>query len=163
MLHCAIGNGQPACGTKAVIALFRIWSKARVDGTNALPAMVACARRHGANEPSQLEAAPQLAVAADSFFALTEACLGRALVRSERENALSGDEAALIATLRQVPVLEEIGPNRAVPHGLPGALQWAAFAVLRWVDVGEGAGVDAQYAVCPYSVPTIGTPSAPIA
>jgi len=115
-----------AGGTEAIVALFRIWHAARERYENPLPQMSAVLGR---------TSSPELAPACDSFFALTEACLGRRLQASPPQSpTFSPDEEALLETLRQVPALLAIGPNSVLPHGLPGALQWAALAVLNAID-----------------------------
>jgi len=111
-------------GAEQVIGLFRIWRTALERGANPLAAMFATLDGE--------RASPELVSACDSFFALTQACLGRSLLCAEPESpALSADEEALLETLRQVPALLAGGPSTGIPHGLPGALQWAGFAVLR--------------------------------
>ena len=116
-----------ADGAGEIVALFRIWHVAREQHDNPLPQMSAALGG---------SSSPELVPACDSFFALTQACLGRRLVASpDGSPAFSADEVALLETLRQVPALLTFGPNAALPHGLPGALQWAALAVLRALDV----------------------------
>jgi hypothetical protein len=113
-----------ASGTEQVIALFRTWRAALERGTNPLAAMSATLDGRWSS--------PELLPACGSFFALTQACLGRPLLPASADSpTLSVDEEALLETLRQVPALLAEGPNAQIPHGLPGALQWAAFAVLR--------------------------------
>lgn len=155
MYVCAIADGGSGCGEQALVALFRLWHRLRGDGANPLPAMAELAAEHGQLAGLEADACAQLAVACDSFFALTQACLGRPLIPGEEDSAPSADEDALLATLRHVPVLEAIGPSPALPHGLPGALQWAAFAVLRWIDVGASEQVQPPAAAtgCPYLRP----------
>ncbi|KHL25847.1 hypothetical protein PK98_04385 [Croceibacterium mercuriale] len=143
----AIADGQPGCGEQTLVALFRLWQRHRGDGVNPLPAMAALATLHG----MPADGSVQLAVACDSFLALTEACLDRPL-QPGIDAAGSVDERALLVTLRQMPVLEAIGPSLALPHGLPGALQWAAFAVLRWVDVSTDDQPELRVLLaCPYA------------
>jgi len=152
MHACAIADGGSGCGEQALVALFRLWHRHRSEGVNPLPAMAEQAREHGELAGLPAEGCTQLAVACDSFFALAEACVGRVLICGSADAPPSADERALLATLRQVPVLQAIGPNALLPHGLPGALQWAAFAVLRWPDVGGDDPVGLPpVRSCPYS------------
>jgi hypothetical protein len=151
MYACAIADGGSGCGEQALVALFRLWHRHRSNGANPLPAMAGQAAEHGGPIGLPAGSGAQLAVACDSFFALTEACLGRAL-QPGTDGASSADERALLATLRQVPMLEAVGATPALPHGLPGALQWAAFAVLRWLHVGADDQGDLPVLLaCPYA------------
>ncbi|WP_126665529.1 hypothetical protein [Croceibacterium ferulae] len=160
MYVCAIADGGSGCGEQALLALFRQWDRHRQDGANPLPAMARQAAEHGRQAGLAADASAQLAVACDSFFALTEASLARALQAGSDDGPPSADECALLATLRQVPVLQAVGPNPVLPHGLPGALQWAGFAVLRWLDLGEEDQVEISPADgCPYSAGSAGHPA----
>jgi len=116
-----------AHGAGQVIALFRIWRAAMDEGRNPLPALFAALGSTATNA--------ELAPACDSFFALTQACLGRALLAGAAQSSeLSPDEQGLLDTLRHVPPPAGGQASAAIPHGLPGALQWAAMAVLRAMD-----------------------------
>ena len=153
MYVCAIADGGSGCGEQALLALFRTWHRRRSEGANPLPAMADLAAEHSRLTGLSSDVCAQLAVACDSFFALTEACLGRALQPGSDDGPPSADEQGLLATLLQVPVLQAVGPNPALPHGLPGALQWAAFAVLRWLGVGRDHEVELPpVSSCPYSL-----------
>lgn len=111
------------------IALFRIWADARARCANPLPDMYAHGARSGA--------AAELVPACESCFALTEACLGRALRRGG--DVLSRDEEGLLLMLLHAPSVGSARGTERVPHGLPGALCWASFAVSR--ALGDGAAM----------------------
>lgn len=114
-------------GAALITAMLRIWSAARSIGENARPRM----RAHVA----AIEPSPEFVSACDSLFALTEAVLGRRLVTARCCCAkLSTDEAAMLAVLRHAPMSGSVVTSATVPHGLPGALRWSAFAVLRALD-----------------------------
>ncbi len=118
-------------GVDLFIALFRLWSQARLRCANPLPDMYA----HGARCGATAELVP----ACESCFVLTEACLGRPLGRGGDE-ALSRDEQALLLMLLHAPSVGPVRGSESVPHGLPGALCWASFAVTR--ALGEAVAVD---------------------
>jgi hypothetical protein len=135
-------------GLEPVVALFRTWHAAVQQGTNPRAAMAATL--------DHLRPSPELVAACDSFFALTEACLDRPLLPSPAgASTLSSDEQALLETLRQIPALLALGPNAAIPHGLPGALQWAAFAVLRALCIPADPALSPEPPppLCPFSKP----------
>lgn len=146
MFEPAIRTRSTTNRPNGLIMLFRVWARAREDGLNPLPAMF--------ESVSARFATPELTAACESYFALTEACLARPLEPAPEQSAvLSRDEAALLDMLRQVPSLVTEGPNPAIPHGLPGALQWAAFAVLRaFASAGEYLLPDPQLppGKCPF-------------
>lgn len=110
---------SPAYQDAIFIRLFRKWSIAREMGEPAMPAMHQEAQTHGFDDPT--------AVIASSLFQLVEGTIGRPLSRecSCLQN-YSCDERALIGILRQAPVLRPGCGSRAIPHGLPGAICWAA-------------------------------------
>ncbi len=111
-------------GAALVARMLRVWRSARSIGENPLPHML--------ERSAPFEPGPEFVTACDSLFALTEAVLGRPLAPARCcSAALSGDEAALLVMLRHAPAAGSIETTRAVPHGLPAALQWAAFAVVR--------------------------------
>ena len=106
------------------VRLLRKWSAARASGENPVPHMHAAA---GPFEPS-----PDLAIACASLFELVEAHLERQIVpECCCSKALSCDEEALIGLLLHAPEAGQPFSSHVVPHGLPGALRWAAFAVTR--------------------------------
>lgn len=115
-----------------VVALFRRWSNARLSRVNPLPAMYDLGERHGA--------APELVPACESCFSLTETCLGRPLCAgASGSEAFTRDELAMLLMLQQAPGSGPTRGSETIPHGLPGALCWASFAVVRAL----GDGVDA--------------------
>ena len=115
------------CGNRAFqdamfVRLFRVWAMAREDNTHALPAMHKEAMQRGYQD--------QTASACASLFELVEAHLGRRLVRECCcSQTFSADEKALLGILRFAPSLSAGRGSRAVPHGLPGAISWAASCV----------------------------------
>jgi hypothetical protein len=111
-------------GSLVFVRLFRLWAAAREAGENPLPHMQDAARLIGPR--------PDLAVACASLFELVESQLGRRLVpECCCSPALSRDERALLGVLRHAPETELPFTSAAVPHGLPGAIRWAAFAIRR--------------------------------
>lgn len=109
---------------RLAIRLFRTWSTAREAGLNPVVAL------HGIAEPLNYPA--ETAPACASLFELVEGLLGRSLVGDCCcSRSFSPDELALIGLLRCAP---NLGPGvafSAIPHGLPGAVCWAAMAVRR--------------------------------
>ena len=105
-----------------IVRLLRRWAAARAMEGNSLPSMVELAVEIG--EPTEV------AVALHSLFQLTEACLARPL---EAEcccsRDLSSDERAVLVLLAKAPAQAPPLTSEEVPHGLPGALLWAAAAV----------------------------------
>lgn len=142
---------EPSIGQLVFVRLFRKWSAARLAGLNPLPHMQVLA--------APFAPAPDLILACASLFELTEAHLGRPL---EPEcccgSTLSRDEAALIGLLRHAPDAGQAMASTAIPHGLPGAIRWAAFAVLRALAATFGGGAaavpwpceDRLVTVCPF-------------
>lgn len=111
-------------GTLIFIRLMRKWSAARASGENPHPPMQAMILPF---EPS-----PDLALACASLFDLVEAHLGRPLVPDCCcSQSLSRDEEALLSLLRHAPEAGQPMTGGTVPHGLPGAIRWAAFAATR--------------------------------
>ncbi|MEO1044566.1 MAG: hypothetical protein AAFX04_03915 [Pseudomonadota bacterium] len=110
--------------SEIIVRLFRCWSAARSMGCNPLPEM------H--NAIAFFKPAPELGSACESLFCLTEALLGRILEPGYScSPTLSRDERALLLLLRLTPSAGHIHTSRAIPHGLPTALQCAAWSVLR--------------------------------
>ncbi|MEM6494251.1 MAG: hypothetical protein AAF650_07700 [Pseudomonadota bacterium] len=118
------------------VRLFRLWAMGREDHSSALPAMHAEAKRHGYKD--------QAAAACASLFELLESHLGR---RLERECCcspkFSADEKALIGVLRSAPRLASGRGSRDVPHGLPGAISWAASCVCDAMGVTTDPDIEA--------------------
>ena len=132
-------------GSLVIVKLFRLWAAAREAGENPLPHM------HDAIAP--LVPAPELAVACASLFELVEGQLDRRLVpECCCSSALSRDEQALLGVMRQAPDAGQPFTSSAVPHGLPGAIRWAAFAVRRALgsSFGDAAENPAVPAGCPF-------------
>lgn len=104
-----------------IVRLLRRWVAVRSLGEKALPSLVQLAADIGEE--------PQVAVSLHSVFQLTEACLGRGL---EAEcccgKTMSADEKAVITLIAAAASRDVRGGAAAIPHGLPGALAWAAVA-----------------------------------
>jgi hypothetical protein len=136
-------------GSLVFVRLFRLWAAAREAGENPLP--------HMQDVVALIGPRPDLAVACASLFELVEGQLGRWLVPecccSPR---LSRDEQALLGVLQHAPEVGQPLTVSAVPHGLPGAICWAAFAIRRalgttFVGVREAPDLhDPVPAVCPF-------------
>jgi hypothetical protein len=131
-------------GEALVVRMLRRWCAARSIGENPLPHMQA--------QVAPLAHSPEFISACDSLFSLTEAVVGRPLVTARCCSALpSGDEAAVLAVLRHACAAGSVHTSWAVPHGLPEALRWAAFAVLRAltdrIDLGDSMAAPAR---CPF-------------
>lgn len=125
-----------------LIRLFRIWAQARDMHRNPLPEMTAAIAGR--------DTSPELAPACHSLFQLTEACIGRQLVPSAPcANDISRDEYALLALIEAAPNAGSLVAENRLPHGLPGALCWAASAVNR------AFGVPLSFAIkgdgCPFA------------
>jgi hypothetical protein len=115
---------RASIGRLLFVRLLRKWSAARASGENPVPHMQAMVLPF---DPS-----PDLALACASLFDLVQAHLGRILVpECCCSNALSRDEEALLGVLRHAPEAGNPIASAAIPHGLPGAIRWAAFAVRR--------------------------------
>lgn len=151
---------SPPLASLAFVRLFRLWSAARATGTNPLPPM---------NDTMALFApAPELAIACASLFDLVEAHLERRLV-SECccSHDMSRDERALLGVLRHAPAAGLPLTRSAIPHGLPGAICWAAFAVRRALgrSFGEafalGNGEEEAPVTCPFGAPSEATEPPP--
>ena len=134
------------------VRLFRLWSAARAGGGNPVPAMQ---ESLGLFQP-----APELALACASLFDLVEAHLGRPLVPEcccGRE--LSHDEKALLGVLRHAPEAGQPLASAAIPHGLPGAICWAAFAVRRALAASFGEMPEVPRAEAPRECPFAPAPA----
>jgi hypothetical protein len=150
MTHCS----HPGKAADLVVALLRLWSHARRRHANPLPAMYARGLRAGAGQ--------ELVAACESCFLLTEACLGRRLIAGAAAagpaGGLTRDEAALLLMLRHAPAVGPACGSAAIPHGLPGALGWACFAVLRALGDDMAAAPDRPDECggarqCPFDLP----------
>lgn len=132
-------------GPLVVVKLFRLWAAAREAGENPLP--------HMQDALEALGPTPELAMACASLFELVEGQLGRHLVpECCCSPALSRDEQALLGVLRHAPDAGQPVTGAAVPHGLPGAILWAAFAIRRALGASFGDDSDEPRvpAVCPF-------------
>jgi hypothetical protein len=70
------------------------------------------------------------AAACASLFALVENALARRMTREQCcAPRFSPDESALIGVIEAAPSLGAMQGSGAVPHGLPGAIRWAALCV----------------------------------
>jgi hypothetical protein len=132
-------------GSLVFVRLFRLWAAAREAGENPLP--------HMQDVVALMGPRPDLAVACASLFELVEGQLGRRLVpECCCSPALSRDEQALVGVLRHAPESGRPFTSAAVPHGLPGAIRWAAFAIRRALGTSFAGGAEerATPAVCPF-------------
>jgi len=119
------------------VSLFRLWAAARAGGDNPLPAL------H--DRLALFAPGPELAAACASLFELVEAQLGRELVpECCCSRAFSRDERALLGLLRHAPGAGQTLTGASIPHGLPGALRWAAFAVRRGLRRSLGGAPEAD-------------------
>ena len=104
------------------VKLFRVWSAARETETNPLSATFNVAKTYGLPD----HAAP----ACSSLFELVESELERPLVpECCCSRNFSSDENALLGVLAAANAVGSIRANRQIPHGLSGAICWAALAV----------------------------------
>lgn len=123
-----------------VVRLLRRWAAVRSLGDNALPSLVALA--------AELGESPQVAISLHSLFQLTESCLGRPLVAECCcSRSLAPDERATLTMIASVSRQMPLRTTRAVPHGLPAALAWAA-ATARLMLRGEISSAAQQE--CPF-------------
>jgi hypothetical protein len=141
---------ERSIATLVFVRLMRKRAAARASGENPLPHMQALVLPF---DPS-----PDLALASASLLDLVEAHLGRALVpECCCSQALSRDEEAVLVLLRHAPEAGLPIVGASVPHGLPGAICWAAFAVTRALDATFGESPTAAEfaprvrAVCPFA------------
>lgn len=130
---------QPDWKEHILVRLMRRWAAARDLGENSTVSVVILANHLG-------ELA-MVAVALDSMLQLTESCLGR---RLETEcccsQAVSGDERAVLVMIRS-----HAGPSLVnIPHGLPGALAWAATSLGRLLGTRLPAAEPASSRQCPF-------------
>lgn len=130
------------------VRMFRRWSAAREAGIDRRRAMAEVYRGPGV---------PMMAaVAADSLFELVEAQLGRRLAAECCcSPSLGPDETALLGLLRYAADADAATSPAAMPHGLAGAVRWAAHAVRRELGLPTadppGTGNEAgQPARCPF-------------
>lgn len=126
--HMSVGRIEPERGWGGLVTvrLLRRWTAACEAEENPLPGLVELG--------SSMGVSPHVAVAMASLFQLTEDCLGRRL-RTECccNRSISGDEQAVLTIIVAAPTLKLPSASREIPHGLPGALAWAAFSVRRFL------------------------------
>jgi len=104
------------------VRLFRLWALGQKECETNL------SRMHQA--ASDLRLPDETAVACASLFELVGGVLGRTLTpECCCSKVFSADEEALLGILRVAPHLEPGCGSAAVPHGLPGAIHWAALTV----------------------------------
>jgi hypothetical protein len=133
-------------GERTVVRLLRRWAASRASNIEPLPDLVAFAEANGIEPP--------VAVAADSLFQLTEACLSRDLQAERLCSArLGSDERAVLALLRVSPDTGALMSSPAVPHGLPWVLRWSALVLRRLLggdawNASASAGSEARS--CPF-------------
>jgi hypothetical protein len=130
-----------------LIRLFRLWALAREDGNVGLGPMHSLARH--------LQLADETAPACASLFQLIEAELERPLVRECCcAKTFSPDELALLGVIEAAPSLDSIKGSGDVPHGLPGAIHWAAMTVrrsLKWPAAGSSSiTTNGKGKICPF-------------
>lgn len=122
-----MGDADKSFRNAILIRLFRLWAMAREDGTIGLDPLLALSKH--------LRLADQTAPACASLFQLIEAELDRPLVRECCcARTFSPDELALLGVIEAAPSLDSMRGTRDVPHGLPGAIRWAAMTVRRALD-----------------------------
>jgi len=125
-----------------VVRLLRRWCAEAATGNNQLPSLVGLA--------AELGVQAQTTVALASLFQLTEGCLAR---RLEAEcccsRILSRDERAVLLLLDVAPSMRVGEGWQFIPHGLPGALLWAAASVRRLLPGGNLR--PAKISRCPFS------------
>lgn len=137
-----------------VVRLFRIWKMAHEDGEVGLGRMYQFS--------SELGLADEAATACASLFELIESEMERPLVRECCcSRTFSSDETALLGVIQVASVLEVSQGSVQIPHGLPGAIRWAAMAVrralgwpsqdVRTVVIGQGS------TTCPFASANSGT------
>lgn len=125
------------------VKLFRVWSTARETDTNPLSATFGVAKTYGLPDHA--------AVACSSLFELVENELERPLVpECCCSRTFSRDEKALLGVLAAANTVGSIRANPQVPHGLSGAVCWAALAVrdslgIRPMEVSASAS-------CPFEI-----------
>lgn len=125
------------------VRLLRRWAAAREAQERQLPSLVQLADRLG--YPAEL------AIAMGSLFQLTESCLGRPL-RAESccSPEIGTDERAVLTMLAATPEPGRPAASATIPHGLPGALVWAAATVRRALGTPVEATMPAVPATCPF-------------
>jgi len=133
---------------RILVRLFRLWATARDQGEETLGSM------HKATQ--ELRLPDHASSTCDSLFTLLEGIVGRRLVR-EGPCALhlSPDEVALIGVIEVAPSIGALRGSQEVPHGLPGAVRWAAMSVrdaMNWPPRSESIpSLPRAARACPFS------------
>lgn len=142
-----------------VIGLFRCWKDQRQRGREPMAAMMQRVEGYGYDLT--------LVPICDSFFALTESCVGRPLqggplfaLTEGPKGAYHDDEQGLLALLGEGARISGTAANTAIPHGLPGALCWAIKALVRVLGADAILAV-ADFDQCPFAPSASKSPSAP--
>ena len=113
-----------------LIRLVRRWAAARASAANPLPFMVELTAEMG--RP------PELGIAVDSLLQLVESCLERAIVAETCATPCLGpDDRAVLLPIAAAPEPGE--RSRLIPHGLPGAVCWAAASVRHLLGADQDA------------------------
>lgn len=140
MTCSATGNGQ-----KIVVRLFRLWSIVREVGLEADDRLLSEGEGFGLRPPD--------IAACVAFFAILEAELGRKLERDCLcSHRLSSDEAALLGVLHGARLAGPVRTTRAIPHGMPACLRWAAIEVCEALMINIPENDDEQL-ICPFGQP----------
>ena len=131
------------------VRLLRRWVAAREELGNPFPSLVDLAK--------QLDCPAEAAVALGSLFQLTEGCLGRPL---EAEcccsRSIGEDEKAVLLMIAAASDPDLPAATREIPHGLPGALVWAASSVRRLLGPNAAEALRANAGRCPFGRATAG-------
>ena len=142
-----MATGREMFAQGILVRLFRAWSACRSAGAADF------SRMHEIVAPLKLpdETVPACA----SLFELVEAHLERALdAECCCSQRLSADERALLGVVSIAPTLQPATSTVDVPHGLPGAICWAAMVVRHAFAIEEDAalpdGFPEAAAGCPF-------------
>lgn len=131
------------------VRLFRLWAMERHGSGMGLSRIHEVARELGMPD--------ETGVACASLFQLVENELGRPLVRECCcSKDLSADERALLGIVKVAAHLEPGSGSTDIPHGLPGAIHWAALAVRRAFGVSDrdiARDAVSEGTLCPFSNP----------
>ncbi len=133
----------PVWSDIVIVRLLRRWVAACEAEQDRLASLVELA--------SELGQSPHAAAALDGLLQLTEECLGRPL-KAECccSRRLAADERAVLLMIASAPAPGQPLASRDIPHGLPGALAWAATALRRAMsdDVRGASGQGPAH--CPF-------------
>lgn len=133
----------PVWNDIVIVRLLRRWVAAREAEQDRLASLVELA--------SELGQSPRAAAALDSLLQLTETCLGRPL-KGECccSRRLAPDERAVLLMVAAAPAPGQPLASQSIPHGLPGALAWAATAVRRTMSADVRGASGQGPAHCPF-------------